>query len=178
MPSDPDKQEKALQAQEKQFFKNYMTHAELAQTPSETTLAMAQRIGSQEKKHLVNGGEDQISFDVSKGIVSGDDPDLSIERWRGYDYAHRKGGYPKLTVFSEQKDAGGRPMFSGTLIHPDDPKTQEIKEKLQRGGKYPNLYTTQMDVDGSGKLRDVFILPPSIRADGYAVNQSLGDVPV
>lgn len=178
MPLDPQDQEEALLAQEKQFIKNYSTHAELSQTPSEKTLAHAERIGSQAKKHLVNGGEDTVSFDTSKWIVSWDDPDLSIEHWRNYDYTQRKHGYPKLTVFSDEKDTGGRPRISGTVIHPDDPRTKEIQDELARGVQYPNLYTTQMDVNGNGKLQQVFILPPSIRADGYAVNQSLWDVPM
>ncbi len=63
-------------------------------------------------------------------------------------------------------------MFSGTVIHPRDPKSREIQETLNRGGRYPNLYTTEMDVDGDGRLQRVFILPPSKRADGYAVSQS------
>ncbi len=106
MPTDPSRREQALQAQEKHFFKNYTKHMELAQTPSETVPIQAERIGSQAKKHLTNGGEDHITFDAGKGMISGDDPDLSIEHWRNYDYNHRQSGYPKLTVFSEQKDAG------------------------------------------------------------------------
>lgn len=80
--------------------------------------------------------------------MTGDDPDLSLEHWRNYDYNNRSSGYPKLTVFSEERDSGGRPRFSGTVIHPRDPKSRDIQKTLNEGGRYPNLYTAEMDVDG------------------------------
>lgn len=55
MPTDPRRREQVLQAQERQFFTNYQTHADLAQTPSEDRPTTATRIGSQERRHVVNG---------------------------------------------------------------------------------------------------------------------------